>query len=44
LAATTDRPVHQIAEAIGFKRAGDFATAFRLRFGMTPRDYRRRQG
>jgi DNA-binding response OmpR family regulator len=42
LLATTDRPVQQIAEAIGFRRAGDFATAFRLRFGMTPRDYRRR--
>ncbi|NEV64620.1 response regulator transcription factor [Thiorhodococcus minor] len=40
----TDRQIQQIAEAIGFKRAGDFATAFRLRFGMTPREYRRRHG
>jgi transcriptional regulator GlxA family with amidase domain len=44
LLATTDLQVQQIAEAIGFKRAGDFATAFKLRFGVTPREYRRRQG
>jgi CheY-like chemotaxis protein len=44
LLATTDRQVQQIADAIGFKRAGDFATAFRLRFGMTPREYRKRHG
>jgi DNA-binding response OmpR family regulator len=43
LLTTTDRQVQQIAEAVGFKRAGDFATAFRLRFGMTPREYRRRR-
>jgi AraC-like DNA-binding protein len=24
---------------IGFERAGDFATAFRLRFGMTPLEH-----
>lgn len=40
---TTDRQIQQIADAIGFKRAGDFATAFRLRFGMTPREYRKRR-
>jgi DNA-binding response OmpR family regulator len=42
LLTATDRQVQQIAEAIGFKRAGDFTTAFRLRFGIKPRDYRRR--
>jgi len=44
LLATTDRQVQQIADDIGFKRSGDFATAFRLRFGMTPREYRKRHG
>ncbi len=44
LLATTDRPIQQIADAVGFKRAGDFATAFRHRFGVTPREYRKRQG
>ena len=42
LLATTDKQIQQIAEAIGFKRASDFATAFKLRFGMTPREYRKR--
>ncbi|NEX21323.1 response regulator transcription factor [Thiorhodococcus mannitoliphagus] len=40
LLATTDWRIQEIADAIGFKRAGDFATAFKLRFGMTPREYR----
>jgi DNA-binding response OmpR family regulator len=44
LLSTTDRQIQQIADAIGFKRAGDFATAFKLRFGMTPRKYRKRHG
>jgi len=44
LLATTDRQIQQIADTIGFRRAGDFATAFRLRFGMTPREYRKRHG
>jgi DNA-binding response OmpR family regulator len=44
LLATTDRQIQRIADAIGFKRAGDFATAFRLRYGMTPREYRKRHG
>jgi DNA-binding response OmpR family regulator len=44
LLAATDRQIRQIAEAIGFRRAGDFATAFRLRFGMTQREYRKRHG
>jgi DNA-binding response OmpR family regulator len=44
LLAATNRPIQQIADVIGFKRAGDFATAFRQRFGVTPREYRRRHG
>jgi transcriptional regulator GlxA family with amidase domain len=44
LLTTTDRQIQQIADAIGFKRAGDFATAFKLRFGLTPREYRKRHG
>jgi transcriptional regulator GlxA family with amidase domain len=44
LLAATDRQIQQIADAVGFKRAGDFTTAFRLRFGMTPREYRKRHG
>ncbi|MGD2021264.1 MAG: response regulator [Thiohalocapsa sp.] len=40
----TNQQIQQIAEAIGFKRAGDFATAFKHRFGVTPREYRSRQG
>ena len=44
LLATTDRRIQQIADAVGFKRAGNFATAFRLRFGITPREYRKRHG
>ena len=44
LLVTTDRQIQRIAEAIGFKRAGDFATALKLRFGMTPREYRKRRG
>ena len=43
LLATTDLQVQQIADDVGFKRAGDFATAFKLRFGVTPREYRKRQ-
>jgi transcriptional regulator GlxA family with amidase domain len=42
--AATDLQIRQIADAVGFKRAGDFTTAFRLRFGMTPREYRKRHG
>ena len=44
LLATTDRRIQQIADAVGFKQAGNFATAFRLRFGITPREYRKRHG
>jgi AraC-like DNA-binding protein len=41
LLASGDRPIQQIADTIGFKRTGDFATAFKRRFGLTPRDYRK---
>jgi transcriptional regulator GlxA family with amidase domain len=35
---TPTQQLLQITEAIGFKRASDFATAFKHRFGVTPRD------
>jgi AraC-like DNA-binding protein len=38
-----DLQVQQLADAVGFKRPGDLATAFRLRFGMTPMQYRKQQ-
>ncbi|WP_296899158.1 helix-turn-helix domain-containing protein [Thiohalocapsa sp.] len=41
---TTNQQIQQIAEAIGFKRASDFGTAFKHRFGVTPRDYRKPGG
>jgi DNA-binding response OmpR family regulator len=44
LLTTTDLRIQQIADAVGFQRAGDFATAFRRRFGLTPRTYRQRHG
>jgi DNA-binding response OmpR family regulator len=44
LLAATDQQIQQIADAVGFKRAGDFTTAFKRRFGMTPREYRKRPG
>lgn len=44
LLASTDQQIQQIAAAVGFQRAGDFATAYRHRFGLTPREYRQRQG
>jgi transcriptional regulator GlxA family with amidase domain len=44
LLATTGQQIQQIADTVGFKRPGDFTTAFRLRFGLTPREYRKRHG
>ena len=35
-----DLQVQQIAAQVGFKRPGDFGTAFKRRFGMTPREFR----
>jgi CheY-like chemotaxis protein len=40
LLATDGLQIQQVAAQIGFKRAGDFGTAFKRRFGMTPREYR----
>ncbi len=33
--------IGQIAHETGFRNPGDFSTAFKKRFGVTPRDYRR---
>ncbi len=43
LLADGKRQIQQIAEAVGFKRTGDFATAFKRRFGLTPREYRKQR-
>jgi DNA-binding response OmpR family regulator len=40
----TSMTISDIAEEIGFSTAGNFATAFRERFDMTPSDWRRQQG
>jgi len=40
----TSMSISDIAEEIGFSTAGNFATAFRERFDMTPSDWRRQQG
>lgn len=34
--------IQQVADQVGFKRVGDFSTAFKRRFGVTPRQYRQR--
>jgi DNA-binding response OmpR family regulator len=44
LLTTSDLRIGQISAAVGFRRSGDFATAFKVRFGMSPRDYRRQHG
>jgi len=41
--ATSNPQIQQVANAICVKRASGFA-AFRLRFGMTPRECRKRHG
>jgi DNA-binding response OmpR family regulator len=43
LLSSGDQQVQHIADAVGFRRTGDFATAFKRRFGVTPTEYRRRQ-
>ena len=40
LLAETDMSVQEIADQTGFNNAGNFATAFRERMGMTPSAYR----
>jgi DNA-binding response OmpR family regulator len=42
--ATTSMSIESIAQEIGFSTAGNFATAFRERFGTTPSEWRRKQG
>ena len=42
LLAETRLPIHLVADQVGFKRPGDFGTAFKRRFGVTPREFRRR--
>ncbi len=42
LLAGTDRPVREIADACGFKETRQLSTAFQERFGLSPRQYRRR--
>jgi DNA-binding response OmpR family regulator len=39
--ADTDTSVLDIADQLGFQNAGNFATAFRERFGLTPTAYRK---
>ena len=40
LLAETEMSIHDIAEQVGFQNAGNFTTAFRERFSMTPSVYR----
>lgn len=42
LLRSTDRPVNMIASECGFETLSHFNRQFRLRFGMSPRDFRRR--
>jgi LacI family transcriptional regulator len=42
LLSGTDRPVGEIADACGFKETRQLSTAFHERFGISPRQYRRR--
>ena len=42
LLRTTDLALKEVAYRVGFAHAGNFSTAFRRRFGLTPSDYRRR--
>lgn len=38
----TDKPVSVVAEAVGYAQASAFSSAFRQRFGISPKDVRRR--
>jgi len=42
LLSGTDRPVGEIADACGFKETRQLSAAFQERFGLSPRNYRRR--
>lgn len=37
----TQLPIHDIADELGFTTSNNFTTAFRIKFGMSPRDFRR---
>lgn len=39
-----DLPIAYVAEQVGYRNAGDFTTAFRRQFQLTPRDYRKQHG
>jgi AraC family transcriptional regulator len=41
LLRTTDLPLKTVAWRVGFAHAGNFSTAFRRRFGVTPSEYRK---
>ncbi len=41
LLATSQVPVSQLADEIGYVNLSSFSTAFRKEYGMTPREYRR---
>ncbi len=36
-----DIPVKEVAKRVGYRQPAQFAKSFRLRYGATPRDYRR---
>jgi two-component system response regulator YesN len=36
-----DLPVKEVARRVGYRQPAQFAKSFRLRYGSTPRDYRR---
>jgi len=42
LLLTTNRPVKEICSMVGYPRSSNFITAFRRRFGMTPRSLRQK--
>lgn len=41
LLTTTDQPITQIAEAVGYQNASKFSAAFRSIYGLTPREYKK---
>jgi AraC-like DNA-binding protein len=43
LLATTNMPIKEVCEEAGYETVAGFITAFRKRFGVTPKDWRKRQ-
>ncbi|WP_170110574.1 alpha/beta fold hydrolase [Flavilitoribacter nigricans] len=41
---TTDIPIVEIADAVGYRQANNFSAAFKREFGMTPSHFRKLQG